>query len=306
MKPDICIYHGNCADGFGAAWAIRKRWPETKFFAGAYGAPPPDVAGKHVLMVDFSYKRPVLEALSKSAATITILDHHKTAQSDLETFAVFNPVDADTIDAVVAATQPGLGNIRAVFDMSKSGAVLAWEFCHSGEPVPPLLQYVQDRDLWKFDLPHSREINACLFSHSYDFRLWDRLARDFHSGLSLSQIAAEGAAIERKHFKDIRELLIKTTRRMTIGGVSIKVANLPYTMASDAAGILAQDEPFAACYFDRNDGRRVFSLRSRGENATDVSAIAAAYGGGGHHNAAGFQMPLGWEGDGHASTSARK
>jgi hypothetical protein len=26
MKPDICIYHGNCADGFGAAWAVRRRF----------------------------------------------------------------------------------------------------------------------------------------------------------------------------------------------------------------------------------------------------------------------------------------
>lgn len=54
MKPDICIYHGGCADGFTAAWAVWKRWPDVEFVAGIHGDPPPDVTGKHVLIVDFS------------------------------------------------------------------------------------------------------------------------------------------------------------------------------------------------------------------------------------------------------------
>jgi uncharacterized protein len=107
---------------------------------------------------------------------------------------------------------------------------------------------------------------------------------------------SEGGAIERKHFKDIEELLKITTRRMVIGGVEVPVANLPYTMSSDAAGALAKNSPFGACYFDRPDAR-VFSLRSRGPEGADVSEIGARYGGGGHKNAAGFQAPLGWEGD---------
>jgi nanoRNase/pAp phosphatase (c-di-AMP/oligoRNAs hydrolase) len=59
---------------------------------------------------------------------------------------------------------------------------------------------------------------------------------------------------------------------------------------------MAQEAPFAACYYDK-PGARVFSLRSRGDDGMDVSAIAAIYGGGGHRNAAGFQAATGWEGD---------
>lgn len=295
FKPDICIYHGNCADGFSAAWAVWKRWRHTvAFVPGVYGQEPPNVAGKHVLMVDFSYKRPVLERMSLDAATITILDHHKTAQADLETFAIFNPVNADNIEAVLSATQPGLGNVRAEFDMNRSGAVMAWQFCHPGREVPRLLQYVQDRDLWKFHLGFSREIAAYVFSYPYEFAQWDRMVDDAE-GPELQTMIEAGAAIERKHQKDITELLAQTTRTMVIGGYRVPVANLPYTMASDAAGKLAEGQPFAACYFDRPDAR-VFSLRSRGHGA-DVSEIAKAYGGGGHKNAAGFQAPLGWEGD---------
>ena len=84
MRPDICIYHGNCADGFTAAWAVWRMFgDDVEFVPGVYGHEPPDVAGKHVLMVDFSFKRAVLETMATSAKSIVILDHHKTAAEDL-------------------------------------------------------------------------------------------------------------------------------------------------------------------------------------------------------------------------------
>src|SRR5579871_3124337 len=79
MKPDLCIYHGNCLDGFGAAWAVRKRWDGVEFVPGIYGEqPPPVVDDAHVLIVDFSYEYSVLKKMALRAASITILDHHKT------------------------------------------------------------------------------------------------------------------------------------------------------------------------------------------------------------------------------------
>lgn len=101
-------------------------------------------------------------------------------------------------------------------------------------------------------------------------------------------MAVEGEAIERKHFKDIAELLGVVQRRMVIGGVNVPVANLPYTLVSDAAHKMAQGEPFAGCYWDTPKGR-VFGLRSS-DNGMDVSEIAKRYGGGGHRNAAGFTV----------------
>ena len=50
----ICIYHGNCADGFGAAWVVRKALgADIEFHAATYGQPVPDVTGKNVVIVDF-------------------------------------------------------------------------------------------------------------------------------------------------------------------------------------------------------------------------------------------------------------
>lgn len=304
-KPRIiCIYHANCADGFTAAWAVWKALgDDVDFVPGVYGQAPPDVTGADVIMVDFSYKRPVLEAMAAKASSILILDHHKTAQADLEGFGTdmsgWTPpfgwqrhttnVVQDACEGIPHKSQ------YVIFDMDRSGAQIAWDFFHPDKPRPVLVNYVADRDLWRFALPESREIAAWVFSHDYTFSTWNRINGKLR-GIGFGAAASEGAAIERKHHKDVAELLKVTRREMVIGGHRVPVANLPYTMASDAAGLMAKTAPFAACYFDRPDAR-VFSLRSRGEGGLDVAEIAAGYGGDGHRNAAGFQMPLGWEGD---------
>lgn len=280
----LCIYHRGCADGFGAAWAVWKALGDgVEFHPGVYGAAPPDVTGRDVILVDFSYKRPVMEAMCQSAASITLLDHHKTAAEELDGLG----------------DGPGIAiPVFVCIDMEKSGAVLAWEHFHPGKVIPRLLQHVQDRDLWRFALSNTREIIACLFSHPFDFGQWDRLAAEIER--DPTTILIEGAAIERKLHKDVGELLSTSARVMTIGGYSVPVANLPFTLASDAGNLLCQRSmdgiapPFAGIYYDRPSGR-TFSLRSVGD--FDVSEIARKYGGGGHKNAAGFRVPLGWDGE---------
>lgn len=258
----ICIYHGNCADGFGAAWVVRKALGDIEFFAGNYHEPPPDVTGKDVVMVDFSYKRPVLLEMAEKANSILIIDHHSTAIRDLVNLP---------------------WKITTKFNIGCSGAILTWKWFFPGQEPPPLLLHIEDRDLWRFALQRTREIQAAVFSYPYDFKIWDKLM-----ATSPEVLAAEGAAIERKHFKDIKELLGVTTREMCIGGYCVPVANLPYTMSSDAAHELAKGRPFAGCYYDTPNGRN-FSLRSTDEGV-DVSVIAEQYGGGGHRNASGFRV----------------
>ena len=236
--------------------------------------------------------------MGASARSVLILDHHKTAEADLRGFGLPS-LDCTSkdhyTDTLEWVEDEPVENVFAIFDMNRSGAQIAWDFFHPREEPPTLVDYVADRDLWRFELPHSREIAAWVFSHHYDFEDWDHIAAVLDGG-GFNMAVAGGEDIERKHFKDICELLKVTRREMVIGGHRVPVANLPYTMASDAAGAMAEGAPFAACYFDRPDAR-VFSLRSRGEHGLDVAEIAASYGGGGHRNAAGFQAPLGWEGD---------
>lgn len=297
MTKPLCIYHSNCADGFAAAWVVRKFFiGEVDFFAAQYGHEPPDVAGRDVVMVDFSYKRPVLDAMAVKANTILILDHHKTAAEDLAGFpmcsGVYSPEGMlaykEHIGAPVA--------VHAIFDMDRSGAGLAWDFFFPGEPRPRLIDHVEDRDLWRFKLPLTREIQSAVVSYPWDFEDWDALMRACEHEEGRQQLFAAGSAIDRKLQQDIGSILATPPRHMVLGGVSVPVVNAPGMWASDMAGKLAETAPFAAIYFD-TPTERVFSLRSRGDGGMDVSAIAKGYGGGGHKNAAGFQRPHGWEGD---------
>lgn len=289
----LCIYHGKCADGFTAAWAVHKGLGETaEFVPGVYGEPPPDCTGRDVLMVDFSYKRPVIETMAAVARSILVLDHHKTAREDLLGLGYIPKAYGDFTETDDAAARVGV-----IFDMDRSGAQIAWDFFQPGIKRPNLVDYVGDRDLWRFALPLSREVNAYIFAHDYTFTNWDYLDAATRDHMGLQAVAEMGGAIEKKHHKDVAELVGVMKRRMVIGGRSVPVANIPYTLTSDAGHLMAKGEPFAACYWDTPNGR-VFSLRST-DDGLDVSAVAKGYGGGGHPRASGFQMPLGWEGDTH-------
>lgn len=299
MSKPICIYHGGCADGFTAAWVVWLALGEIEFFPAVYGDAPPDVSERDVIMVDFSYKRPVIETMAATCRTMLILDHHKTAQADLVGIDLPYVMDwgwAGFLDSVHNAYHVLDRDPRApfaIFDMSRSGAQIAWDFFHPHKLKRPIVEYVADRDLWKFDLPRSRAISAWLYSQEFSFQTWDicsyKLKNEFDG------CADQGDALLRQHDKNVASLIRATKREMVIGGHRVPVVNVPHFMASDAGHIMASGHPFAASYYD-TDGARVFSLRSHVDGA-DVSEIAASYGGGGHKNAAGFKMPQGWEGD---------
>lgn len=266
MKP-LCIYHGGCDDGFGSAYLVNWFGPgPTDFHYGVYQADPPDCTDRDVLLVDFSYKRGVMEKIAYEARSVTVLDHHKSAEADLRPL-----LESGVIDGV--------------FDMEKSGVGLVWEHhCNkSANEMPWLFQYIQDRDLWRKELPNCDQIIMALRSYPQDFDAWREII-----AAGPDALLAEGKAIHR-YYRTIVDDLKRNALPQTIGGIEVPVVNSPYHFASELAGELAEDAPFAACYWNHAHGT-TYSLRSRGDGM-DVSEIAAQYGGGGHRGAAGFKVP---------------
>ncbi|WP_313244030.1 DHHA1 domain-containing protein [Stenotrophomonas rhizophila] len=295
MKP-LVIYHANCADGFTAAWAVRQAM-DCEFHAAVHGASPPPADGRDLVLVDFCYPQQVMLDLQQVARSILVLDHHKTSEEALKGRAGWVArIDQHTSISWdwrrvqdFSAKDRAYSNIPhaviyALFDMNRSGAGIAWDFFHPGQARPALIDHVEDRDLWRFALPGTREIQAAVFSYPYEFDVWDLLMET-----PTETLRAQGVAIERKHHKDVAELVKVARRQMVIGHYDVPVASLPYTLASDAGHLMAKGQPFAACYYDK-DGGRVFSLRST-DRGVDVSEVAKLYGGGGHARAAGFTVP---------------
>ncbi len=279
-KP-LVLYHAACKDGFCSAWVFHlKLGDDADFVAVNYGQPPPNVKGRYVIMVDFCYSRDVMEQIVADCNSLVVLDHHKTAEAALEGFEQW----------ALASDKAGFGMtpVKVTFDMDRSGARLAWDYCYPDEHTAPwIVSYVQDRDLWRHELHDSMAVNAYISTMQFDFDLWDETYALF---ARVDGILIElGKAVLAKTEQYVREVS-KNALRIQAGAWNVPIVNAPQVDVSELQHALCEGEPFSIAWWQRSDGMYQYSLRSR-EGATDVSLFAKAMGGGGHKHAAGFVAP---------------
>lgn len=264
MKTFV-LYHGNCYDGFGAAWAARTALgDDATYIPVTHGRPMPEMPnGSAVYILDFSYPKGELLDLSFRMESVTVLDHHKTAQ-----------------EALVGLRSPRK-NLYAHFDMTKSGAILAWEFFNPTTLPPELLLYVQDRDLWQFSLPASEEVAAALRSWPFKFDVWNNL--------KMTDLRNDGVAILRQSNQMVAMICAQAAYGI-VGEHKCVVVNAT-AYWSEVGNRLLKDwpeSPFAASWYRDKHGDTIWSLRGRGD--FDVGALAKSLGGGGHRDSAGFTI----------------
>jgi hypothetical protein len=311
------LYHGNCPDGFGAAFAAWLRFgDDAEYIPVSYGKPMPDMLtgdATEVYILDFSYPSREIINLVTRHGKVVVLDHHHTAKMELE--SLMEEYNSD----------PYL--IR--FDMNKSGAVLACEYFHGDSikcevnQLGEFFAYLQDRDLWTFKLPQSREVSMALRSYPMDFRKWSEITGLVSQGqiyelpgICIDALKKEGVACRRlteqqvhnmaKHHRwgyfDTIKKTIRFTSELEPGGngepmVPEHVQIMPVANAtvffSEVGERLLELNPAIDCaayYLDRKDGKRQWGLRSR--KTFDCSKVAQAFGGGGHKQASGFVQEL--------------
>lgn len=286
MQSALILYHARCPDGMAAAWVTLAALKEQGYgdilaHAIDYGTEPPaGAAGREVFWVDFCPSDP--RHLLEQAAVcprVTVIDHHKTAP------------------AVMAAVLTKCDNVKFVFDTAHSGGRLAWKHFRGIEPPPNLVLYTEDADLFHWKLPNSRAVSGYLTSLPWgDFDAWGEAAREMasdppdRSGWD-SRIVAHGKTVlacNERVIEDHKRAAFETE----LAGHEVLAVNCSVAaIHSELTGRLAAGRPFGISWFVRGDGLAQISLRSRGTNSLDVSAIAKSFGGGGHAQAAGFQAP---------------
>lgn len=277
MMQPVVIYHDRCRDGFAAAWVanryLRKQGYKPEFIAANHGdAPPGHLMGRNVFLLDFAYPRHVMMALVMET-NLVVLDHHKTAQADLLNL--------------------GPGSDRVKFDMDRSGAGMTWDFFYGSQPRPWLIDYVEDRDLWRYKLSNSREVNAWIGQLAFDFDVWDATFDQFETA-NHPHIVDGGVAIIQKIEQYCRETS-KNALAVKFDGYTVPMVNAPQVDISELLRYLLIEGPvfkpaFALGWSQWGDGKFHYSLRSDGD--MDVSVLAKKYGGGGHKNAAGFESDV--------------
>lgn len=259
---NLVIYHANCTDGFGAAYAAWKLLGDrAEYHPAKYGEAPPDVSGKNVVVLDFSYDNTTTKKLMKDAKNFLIIDHHKTAMVELHD---------------VSCTR---------FDMNHSGAMLAWKFFHPGKDAPRLIKFIEDRDLWKWEIPYSKEFSAAFDMVPFDFEEFDKYLDD-----SAVDDAQERGSYILAYSKTVISKIAKHAAPRRLDGKEVLVVNSPHWM-SEIGNTLGPRCDFAVIWYWDHDTRQVkVSLRAHHDDA-DVSEVAKKYGGGGHRKAAGFVLP---------------
>lgn len=271
LKDIVIIYHDQCRDGFGAAYAAwRKFGDRASYIARKTQDPVPEgLTNKEIYIVDYSYKKPELEALREANTSVVVIDHHKTAEEAVTAFP------------------------ENVFDLEHSGAVLAWQYFHPDKPVPELLNYIEDHDLWRFALPHTREFGAALGEYDQDFETWQKLDENLDDHDDFTKFISMGATIARYEERLI-ETILRFREKIEFEGKEIYTVNAERVFRSILGHKLAtlngmEGGVEMSIVYYRYDGMVHASLRSNGD--VDVREIAEKYGGGGHKNAASMRFP---------------
>ena len=271
MKDIVVIYHDQCKDGFGSAYAAWKKFADTASYLPlkAQADLTQGLVDKEIYILDYSFDKETLAALCATNKKVVVIDHHASAQ------------------AVVTAFPAN------IFDLAHSGAVLSWQYFHPSQAVPQLLLYIEDHDLWKFALPHNQEINAALRSEPSTFTRFDELAELLEQPEFFQQFVTTGAIIADLAEKHVTELL-SFRERVLFEGVEVWALNTDRTYRSILGHRLAKlneatgGVPLGIVYY-RTLGAVHISLRSEGD--VDVAEIATKYGGGGHQHAASIRVP---------------
>lgn len=268
MDRTIVLYHGDCPDGFGGAYSAWKKFGDSVEYRGLSREKPApsDIEGAVLYFIDFCYDQATMDRIVSQAKSVTVLDHHEGVRSVIESMPEYR------------------------YNENKSGATLAWEYFHPGVPVPKLLRYVEDGDLYRHALPHAHQVLSYCYMQPFTFENWDKLIPELEDPKRLSEIAAIGQAYADHSVYLVNEIA-RRAELVVFEGYTVYLASCSKLHASFVGHTLAKKKgPLALIATVKPDHVRV---SMRGDGSVDLTKIAQKYGGNGHPNAAAFSIPLG-------------
>lgn len=274
----VVVYHSGCPDGVtSAAVIINELGPDIQLVRGRYSSSifesVDDLTGKVVLMADFSYPEEEMMKVIDQADLVIFLDHHKSAVETL-------------------SKQLHRAKVFCYASVFYSGASLTWDFFHNGQNTPLFVQYIEDGDLYKFELPNSYDIVKGL--HAAMGELLDescKLLDDGYFKTRMNDFLQIGQSLNQNAQRNVKNLikngLVKVslnTHTFPMVNVTPDHTNLVGEVIGDMPGV-----PFVICYTILADKVKV-SLRSgkHGEDVTMVLNDLGIQGGGHKHAGAGF------------------
>lgn len=260
---DTVIYHKNCSDGFGAAWAAHELLGSKAVYVPAQYD---DISfafylkNKTIAVLDFSFTEDQIEKIKANNNRICIVDHHKTALQ-------------------IAHLE------NTWIEIKYCGAILAWKFFHKNKKIPLFLRYIQDRDLWKWELEGSRDFSIIFQNVPKRFANYS----EYNSNKKIKEAIRDGKLLNKYQYSLIRKIS-SNFQTVRYQNTKLKLVNSSI-LQSEIGNYLSDDEYAVAIWYKNYSAKKtIVSLRSKGD--LDVSLIAQEFNGGGHKNAAGFSLDI--------------
>lgn len=149
-----------------------------------------------------------------------------------------------------------------------------------------MINFVEDRDLWRFRLPETKAYHAAMSTFPMTFKGWSQI-----EALSVRRLVEIGEGVNRFIQIKAESYADHAVERTLRSDLRAMVVQCPVEFVSECGNILVnRDGPDIALLwrFDHERRKYVFSLRGNGTH--DVSLLASEHGGGGHEKAAGFEL----------------
>lgn len=277
MERTVILYHDNCPDGFGGAYAAWKKFGDTAEYLPVQhqAETPAGLKGAHLYLIDFCYPKDIMNVLAAEAASLTVLDHHEGVE--------------DVVEAMPAY----------VYDAKRSGATIAWSYFHPETPVPVFLDIVMKADLYQMLTDDERAIISYAYAQPYSFSGWDTLTERVENPESRAEIIGRGRAYA-EYFQLLATQIASRARRVRFEGHEVYLISAPRMFATEL-GTQLRKKGGAFTLITRNDahGSMRVSMRAGDNKTVNLAELAQKYGGNGHPGSAAFSLewgaPIPWE-----------
>jgi oligoribonuclease NrnB/cAMP/cGMP phosphodiesterase (DHH superfamily) len=267
---DFCLYH-NDMDGRCAAAVVRRALgPEVRLHATDYGENLPweFIENSHrVVVVDFSLPLEDMQRIREHADLIWI-DHHKTAITQLSS----------------------LKEVSGIRNIGEAACVLAWKYFFPDIPVPLAVQYIGDRDIWRFAYEQTKPFSEGLFqenTHPMNDKIWGPLMEGDQA--LIRNLTERGKILLEARLRRLELTIRHHAFEITFEGHRALAIN--QRCSGDLGELIRrQGYEIGYCYYEEQQNDRLMTFVTLYSDQVDVSAIAAKFGGGGHEGAAGFSF----------------
>ena len=235
-----------------------------------------------VFSLDWSPDETILEyCRNRFKCPVMIIDHHDDNRTDL-----YNNYEL-------------CSDVGVYFDNSHSGAVLTYKFFnewkHISTDVPMILNHIEDRDLWKFNIPNTKEI--CTALYFLNDESVDAIVNVLFDASPLLDLIATGEVMVKYRDSITKSFAKNYTIHSWKGrdkSVRFAYVECDSKFVSDVADMIIKQTSvdFVVCqHHDLPKADYKIGLRSINKVDFPVNLLAMKFtGGGGHAGAAGFTI----------------